>query len=59
MKTLALKLFIIICCGDYNGNSYHYEAKSLTDTSTIYTVYSTTKYNVGDTLQYKEFGSIK
>ncbi len=52
MKTAIIKLFIIICCGDYNnGGTYQYEARCLND-STTYTVYSTGKYNVGDTLQY-------
>lgn len=52
MKTFIVKLFIVVCCGNYNGESYHYEAKSVND-STTYTIYSTTKYNVGDTIPYK------
>ena len=51
MKILIAKIIIISCCG-YSNGSFQYEAKSLKDTST-YTVYSTAKYNVGDTLQYK------
>ena len=53
MKTLFIKLFVIVCCADYSNGSYHYEVKGLTDSVTTYTVYSTTKYNVGDTIQYK------
>jgi hypothetical protein len=51
MKILIIKLFIVTCCG-YSNGSFQYEAKLANDTST-YTVYSTAKYNVGDTLQYK------
>jgi hypothetical protein len=51
MKTLIIKLFVIVCCGEYSNGTYHYEAKSPKD-STTYSVYSTTKYNVGDTIQY-------
>ena len=51
MKILIAKIIIISCCG-YSNGSFQYEAKTLKDTST-YTVYSTAKYNVGDTLQYK------
>ena len=53
MKTLLIKLFVIVCCSDYDNGSYHYDAKSLTDSVTTYTVYSTAKYNIGDTIQYK------
>jgi hypothetical protein len=52
MKTLIIKLFIIACCNGYSNGSFQYEAKLANDTST-YTVYSTVKYNVGDTIQYK------
>jgi hypothetical protein len=52
MKTLIIKIFIIICCGEYSNGSFQYEAKSANDTST-YTIYSTAKYNIGDTIQYK------
>jgi hypothetical protein len=51
MKVLIAKIIIISCCG-YSNGSFQYEAKPLKDTST-YTVYSTAKYNVNDTLQYK------
>ena len=51
MKTLIAKIIIISCCG-YGNGSFQYEAKSANDTLT-YTVYSTAKYNVNDTLQYR------
>jgi len=52
MKSIIIKLFVIICCGDYSNNgTYQYEARSLSDSAT-YTVYSTAKFNVGDTLRY-------
>lgn len=53
MKLIILKLFIVICCGDYVDGNYHYEVKPLDDMSTTYTVYSTIHYNVGDTIQFK------
>jgi hypothetical protein len=53
MKIIAIKLFIIVCCGSYNNEHYHYEAKSVDDSSLVYSVYSTSKYNFGDTIQYR------
>jgi hypothetical protein len=53
MKTIIIKLLVIMCCGDYNDDNYKYETRSLVDTNVVYTTYSTTKYNVGDTIQYQ------
>ena len=52
MKTIIIKLFVIICCGDYAPDgTYQYEARCLDD-KTTYKVYTTAKYSVGDTLRY-------
>jgi hypothetical protein len=52
MKIAFIKLFVIICCGSYDNGNYQYETRALDDTI-LYSVYSTVKYNVGDTIQYK------
>ena len=52
MKTFIMKLFIIMCCGDHIDGTYHYESVSPKDSIT-YSVYSTTKYNIGDTVYYQ------
>jgi hypothetical protein len=54
MKTVIVKLFIIICCGDHMPNgAYQYEAQCIED-KTTYTVYTTSKHDVGDTLQHTQ-----
>lgn len=54
MKTIALKLFLVICCQfDYKTGTHLYEVKNINDTTYVGTIYSNRVYNMNDTIPFK------
>jgi len=54
MKTIvAIKMFIVLCCSNYDGSTYKYEVKNLQDTTTTGHVYTSVKYTEGDTIIFR------
>jgi len=59
MKTIIIKLYIVLCCNYNTNTSNQYEVRSIIDSNVTYTVYSNTKYNVGDTIPCKQYITFK
>lgn len=55
MKSVVLiKMFLVLCCQlNTDKNGHVYEVKNLNDSTELGTVFSTIKYNQGDTIVLK------
>ena len=54
MKTIVtIKMFLVLCCSNYDSSTYKYEVKNLQDTTSNGYVYTSIKYSEGDTIIFK------
>lgn len=53
MKSIIVKLFLVLCCQTAENGQFKYEVRSLTDSEQVGSIYSNTRYFEGDTIKIK------
>lgn len=59
MKTLIVKIFVVLCCNSFNGSQYEYTVQNLEDPKETGIFYTNQKCSEGDTIKVNFNGFLK